>query len=288
MKVKIQHENTYEYENDVFFETHIIKLYPRLAPNQRLLNYNLEISPNPVCTSQYISSEGNIMTQTWFRELSQTLKITSSFEMEIFEHNPFEFFTHPINLGFPFEYSEDLRKTLSANLIKSSISSYELKNHIDYLEENSGKNAINFLSMLASDIHNHYTYQVREIGAPNHPELTFLSKEGSCRDFAVLFIEACRLKGLAARFVSGYRIDNESKNNVDLHAWAEVYIPGGGWKGYDPTIGLAVDKSYIALTASFDAYHTLPITGTIRGESKKSVFTTNMSAEVCLRACSSI
>jgi transglutaminase-like putative cysteine protease len=84
---------------------------------------------------------------------------------------------------------------------------------------------------------------------------------GSCRDFTVLFMEACRAVGLAARFVSGYEEGDSTVLERDLHAWAEVYIPGGGWRGFDPTHGLAVADRHVALVASAFPQFTAPVTG---------------------------
>ena len=92
----------------------------------------------------------------------------------------------------------------------------------------------------------------------------------------MLFIEICRQKGLAARFVSGYKYNKNSREKYYLHAWAEVYIPGGGWRGFDPTAGIAVDEHYIPLAASYNPNNTTPILGHTRGNNIKANFETNI------------
>ena len=95
-------------------------------------------------------------------------------------------------------------------------------------------------------------------------------RQGACRDFAVLFIDACRCVGLAARFVSGYQDAYRSMGKRDLHAWAEVYLPGAGWRGYDPTRGLAVADHHVAVAAAADPQNAAPVTATYRGRQRRS------------------
>ena len=90
-------------------------------------------------------------------------------------------------------------------------------------------------------------------------------QEGSCRDLAVLFCAACRAVGLAARFVSGYERDASLQENGDLHAWADVYLEGGGWRGYDPSRALAVASTHVAVAAASDPLLASPVSGTFRG-----------------------
>ncbi|MFM7576061.1 MAG: transglutaminase-like domain-containing protein, partial [Microcystaceae cyanobacterium] len=91
--------------------------------------------------------------------------------------------------------------------------------------------------------------------------ITWRNKRGSCRDLTILFMEVCRTMGLAARFVSGYQEGDQATEDWELHAWAEVYLPGGGWRGYDPTHGLAVSDRHIALVASPNPQDCAPVTG---------------------------
>jgi transglutaminase-like putative cysteine protease len=104
-------------------------------------------------------------------------------------------------------------------------------------------------------------------------------RQGACRDLAVLFIDACRCVGLAARFVSGYQDAYRSMGKRDLHAWAEVYLPGAGWRGYDPTRGLAVADHHVAIAAAADPQNTAPVTATYRGSNVEAELITEVSIE---------
>src|SRR5262249_17936328 len=104
-------------------------------------------------------------------------------------------------------------------------------------------------------------------------------RQGACRDLAVLFIDACRCLGIAARFVSGYQEGYGSTAKQDLHAWAEVYLPGAGWRGYDPTHGLAVADRHGAVAAAPDPLNAAPVTATYRGDNVTSEMNTQVSVE---------
>ena len=124
---------------------------------------------------------------------------------------------------------------------------------------------IPFLMRLVKTIHEEFDYQQREDGHPYSPEYFFTKKNGSCRDFTVFAMALCRELGIASRYVSGYFF-SESENEPDiLHAWMEVYLPGGGWRGYDPTHGLACYNHHIPLCASHLPQETLPVIGSYRG-----------------------
>jgi transglutaminase-like putative cysteine protease len=123
---------------------------------------------------------------------------------------------------------------------------------------------ISFLTELNAQIHRECQYQIRETGAALPPGVTWSQRSGSCRDYAVLFAEACRAVGLAARFVSGYQEGDPDRRDRHLHAWAEVYLPGGGWRGFDPTQHAAVGDHYIALVASPLSTYTAPLSGSIK------------------------
>ena len=112
-----------------------------------------------------------------------------------------------------------------------------------------------------------FVYEFRPSGAPNQPQETLASKRGSCRDWAILYMAAARAVGLAARFVSGYYFD-EKPELAELHAWVEVYIPGGGWRGFDPSLGLACYGHHIALATGASAAVTAPIQGTFKGDAR--------------------
>jgi len=277
MKIKVSHQNIYEYDSQVFLESHTIRLCPRNEPSQMINSFEIEIEPKPVCQTQYLDTEGNIIIQAWFSELTNSLKITTNFEVETHRANPFDFYTDPIDLKFPFKYQSS--EALHPYLKKQTLKAASLKDFIDDLEQKSNGNIFTFLTFLNQQINQLCKYKIREDGAPYSPDKTFSIKEGSCRDVAVLFIEVCRQKGIAARFVSGYRYSETNQEDYHLHAWAEAFIPGGGWRGFDPTEGIAIDENYITLVASFAPQNTLPIAGTTRSKNAASTFISKITLD---------
>ena len=158
--------------------------------------------------------------------------------------------------------------------------SLSVKAFSDSLANKTENDILTFLIELTGEIYNTFTYEKREKGEPYSPEFTLKTKTGSCRDLAVLFMECCRYQGFASRFVSGYRIDKDSIENTDLHAWCEVFIEGAGWKGFDPSMGLAVTNEYFTLSSSYSSFITLPIIGSYRSNYSFSELKTLINAEI--------
>ena len=123
-------------------------------------------------------------------------------------------------------------------------------------------------------------HAIRDDGPPLAPEVTLERGEGSCRDLAVLFCAACRSVGIPARFVSGYEREAALQDKAHMHAWAEVYLSGGGWRGYDPSQGLAVYTAHVAVAAAADPRLAAPVSGSFRGSAGVSMeFTIQMRVE---------
>ena len=140
----------------------------------------------------------------------------------------------------------------------------------------AGRETIPFLTLLAEEIYRRLEYMLREHGDPWTPEETLINGKGSCRDSAMLFIDICRSVGIDARFVSGYCISDAAEGG-DMHAWAEVYLPGAGWRGFDPSRGLSVNDDYIAVAAGQLSQDAAPTFGSFRGEAVSS-----MDAEISI------
>jgi len=153
----------------------------------------------------------------------------------------------------------------------------EVRNFAESLAAECGWQTIPFLSALNQRLFANTRQVTREVGAPHAAETTLRDGEGSCRDLAVVFCAACRALGLAARFVSGYERDASLQENGDLHAWAEIYLEGAGWVGYDPSRALAVAASHVAVAAASDPLLAAPVSGTYRGAaSAKMEFSISM------------
>ena len=181
--------------------------------------------------------------------------------------NPFNYVLEPWAVCLPLDYPRSLFTSLTSylgppeqmlNVGDGSIAelALDLARQVDY-------NTVSFLGHLNQTIYERCEYELRPTGVPHPPHQTWRHKRGSCRDFVVLFMAACRAVGLAARFVSGYE-KGDPDLEKHLHAWAEVYLPGAGWRGYDPTLGLVVCDRHIALCANVWPEYTTPVLGTHR------------------------
>jgi transglutaminase-like putative cysteine protease len=140
-----------------------------------------------------------------------------------------------------------------------------------------GSMTMDFLLGTTLYIHDQFTKTVRHEGPPHSPDQTLNMQKGSCRDLAVLLIEIFRNAGFAARFTSGYKIHHDEGMEHELHAWVEVYVPGAGWYGLDPSTGLTAGNDHIAVSSGIHSFHTMPVTGTFRGAA-----TSHMSTDILI------
>ena len=151
--------------------------------------------------------------------------------------------------------------------LRSALAPYLGASHseavLDFVRPIARAEPLDFLGELNRMIFEGFAYQVRDQGPAEPPETTLAARSGSCRDLAVLFCAACRSVGIPARFVSGYEASEHER--PDMHAWAEVYLQGGGWRGYDPSQGFAVADSHVAVAAAADPRLAAPVSGTYRG-----------------------
>lgn len=191
--------------------------------------------------------------------------------------NPFNFIvTDPAALTLPLEYESQLARALSIYRDRDS-DQPQLAAFAQEMLQASKHATIPFLTFLAEQIYQRLAYMLREHGDPWTSTETLKQGKGSCRDFAILFIDVCRSVGVAARFVSGYCIGDAAAGG-DMHAWAEVYLPGAGWRGFDPSRGLSIDDDYVAVAVGEISQQAAPTFGSYRGEAESS-----MDAEISMR-----
>lgn len=269
MKYTITHSTTYTYDGSVFLNPHVLRLQPRSDGFQRLTQYDLKITPAPQGQNSLLDVEGNLLTRCWWGDVPiQTLQVIATSEVETLCDNPFNYILESWATRLPFDYptalSEHLQPYLTPTHLGSLASDPAATNLAQEIAHSVNWNPIHFLGELNQRIYRRMRYQVREEGDPQPPSITWTQQSGTCRDFVVLFMAACRAVGLAARFVSGYEEGDPAYEQM-LHAWAEVYLPGAGWRGYDPTMGLVVGDRHIAIAASEWPRYAAPITGTHRG-----------------------
>jgi transglutaminase-like putative cysteine protease len=248
----------------VHLAPHTFRLRPRTDATQRLGTYDLFITPTPIGRTECLDHDGNVTLHVWFEQTTDELNVESRFCVETFRDNPFDFLL-PGGAGMlPFRYSRPLDLILEPYRIDSGIAE-PVRRFAHGLAQSVNQDTLSFLVALNRQIFESCKQVVRIEGPPWPSSQTLTAREGSCRDVAVLFCDACRVMGLAARFVSGYERSAAGPDAAHMHAWAEVYLPGGGWRGFDPSRGLAVTDSHVAVAAAFDSELASPISGTYFG-----------------------
>jgi transglutaminase-like putative cysteine protease len=273
MRYKIFHTTTYRYAQTVSLMPHILRLRPRCDVMQKLLTFQLDIDPKPVNLSQMVDLDGNAIAKVWFDHPTHHLTVQAGSEVKTCCENPFDYLLEPwatqLPIDYPASYLTQLQSYLNsgqayAQSIGQSVCDPIAMQLAQEVRHDSQDLVVAFLGNLNQRLYEECRYLLREEGAPMPAGLTWSGKQGSCRDITVLFMEVCRAVGIAARFVSGYQEGDPDSTERHLHAWAEVYLPGAGWRGYDPTHGLAVSDRHIAIAASALPIYTAPITGKLK------------------------
>lgn len=266
MLLKITHHTRYHYSLPVFLEPFTVRLRPRSDASQTLRDYRIEVSPSPSGITHCLGLYGNNTETIWFDGLHENMLIEVQALVETHRGNPFDFFvTDPSALTLPLKYEPHSAGVLAHYLARDGGHPL-LAAFVQEMMDAAKHETIPFLTILAETIYQRLEYMLREHGDPWKPEETLKQGKGSCRDFAMLFIDICRSAGIAARFVSGYCLGDDAANSGDMHAWAEVYLPGAGWRGFDPSRGLSVNDDYVAVAAGQLSQDAAPTLGSFRGE----------------------
>ena len=268
MFLRLTHVTRYDYSQPVAFAPHALYLRPRETPRQRLHDFKLDITPAPrrIATSD---AEDNALDWAWFSpELTATrLEFRSEFMVETLDTNPFDFFLKPSALKFPFIYDDAERYALAPCLaLPRGCDSTQLRAWFADHLPTPPADTTTLLTALNSAVHASLAYTRRDEPGIQTPTETLSLRSGSCRDYAVFLIAVCRHLGLAARFVSGYLHEPpapgiQNPNSPTMHAWAEIYLPGAGWRGLDPTRGIFCDDAFVAVAHTSLAESVNPIQG---------------------------
>jgi transglutaminase-like putative cysteine protease len=267
MRIAVQHTTVYHYDSPVYQEPHTFRLRPRDDGAQRLLSFQLSILPEPSGRAECLDQDGNVVVEAWFGGMLERMEVRSGFEMETLRENPFDFhLAMPGMATLPLVYPEPLASAVVPYL--GGIGCGPVREFARGIAKAAGWNTLAFLNTLNQRLCDDTSKVIRDQGAPFAPDVTLASREGSCRDLAVLFVAACRSVGIPARFVSGYEREAALQETAHMHAWAEVYLAGGGWRGYDPSQGLATYTAHVAVAAAADSRLAAPISGTFRGAAK--------------------
>jgi transglutaminase-like putative cysteine protease len=287
MLFNIEHVTNYRFSRPVFLEPHQFRFQPRNDPAQRLLRFDLAIEPAPAGTTQSLDADGNLVTMAWFNDLHTEMSIRATSEVETLRENPFDYLLTPENRRLPIGYQPWEQVQLAAACRRANVPTTcdPVRELAEKLRDAAGNELVSFLTRLSTTIYDRFQ-RVRRDSGPAWPAATTMEqRQGACRDLAVLFMDACRSLGIAARFVSGYQEGFGTPgalgdNERDLHAWAEVYLPGAGWRGYDPTHGLAVADHHVAIAAAPDPANAAPVTATYRGDNVSAELHAEVSIEV--------
>lgn len=267
MLLSIDHNTTYSYGKKVVLTPHIVRLRPRDGGGQMTHMFSLKTDPPEAGRSVNSDLDGNTTVTLWFTDECDSLAINTHCVVETLRENPFDFIVSDVRfLDLPMQYPSEQKAALRPYLAvskKTALAVSPLRETI--LSQTMGRTT-DFALSLCEHIHDNFPHVAREQGGPWSAERTLREKRGSCRDLVELFAAVCRSVGLACRHVSGYALSARRKKGDELHAWAEVYIPGGGWRGYDPSSGLAVSDRHVAVASGATHGLIAPVSGSFYGD----------------------
>ncbi len=271
--VALNHVTHYRYDRLISLSPQIVRLRPAPHTRTRILAYSLRVEPAEHFINWQQDPQSNFLARLTFPERTRELHLTVDLVAEMAVLNPFDFFLEPYAQQFPFAYEPGEQRELAPYLAR--LPSTRL--FAGYLESIPRKSpsVVDFLVDLNLRLSRDVRYLIRMQPGVQTPEETLEKASGSCRDSAWLLVQLLRHLGLAARFVSGYLIqltpdvkalDGPSgppADFTDLHAWCEVYLPGAGWIGLDPTSGLLAGEGHIPLACTPEPSAAAPVTGLV-------------------------
>ena|SRR5215831_11338537 len=266
-RLSINHLTEYTYASPVTLGPHQLLLRPREGHDVRIQSSRLDISPAAVIKWHRDVFDNSVAVAT-FTDPADRLTIASEVAIEHYEESPLDFRVADYALNYPFLYTTEERVDLLPYQQLAYPNDHDaLRDWTEGLGLAQGPvETYALLDRMNRSIAGHFTYCVREEPGVQSPSQTLSERRGSCRDYAALFIEACRYLGLASRFVSGYlHAPSTAAGSAATHAWAEVYLPGPGWKGFDPTSGEVTGTNHIAVAVARHPETVPPVSGTFTG-----------------------
>jgi uncharacterized protein (DUF2126 family)/transglutaminase-like putative cysteine protease len=288
IKASIYHLTHYKYDRPVRLSPQIIRLKPAAHSKTKVISHSLKVSPTNHFVNLQQDPYGNYLARYVFPDPVTELKIEVDLVADMTVYNPFDFFVEEEAEQWPFRYAEDLSEDLKIYMTPEPVGP-RLSAFMETVDR-SRKRTIDMVVGLNARLQKEIGYVIRMEPGVQMPEETLGLAKGSCRDSSWLLVQILRNLGFAARFVSGYLIqltpdlkalDGPSGTEhdfTDLHAWAEVYLPGAGWIGLDPTSGLLTGESHIPLAATPHYRNAAPISGGFSGDPEtKSDFAFDMS-----------
>ena len=273
IRVSLKHETKYKYSKPISLGPQLVRLRPAAHCRMPILSYSLDVKPEKHFINWQQDPYGNWIARFVFPEKTDHFSLKVGLVADIDIINPFDFFIDDEGKNFPFEYPEWLNASLAPYLEKKPQG--KLFNNLLKKFSNVKMDTVGFVVDLNAYLQSQLNYLIRMDAGVQTPDETLEKGSGSCRDFAWLQVQLLRHLGLAARFVSGYSIqlkpdvksiDGPSGVNedvTDLHAWAEVYLPGAGWLGLDATSGMVAGEGYIPLACTSEPLNAAPVSGSL-------------------------
>lgn len=251
MRFDVRHETTYRYSAPVRLGDHVLRMTPR-AEGVQALSHDVQVIPAPTSRQEACDSWGNPILRLGFSGETHLLQITSRFTCDVPLAPP-----PPAGLlPLPWTPLPGMETWLGTGEDPTVVA------YAGALAREAGGDVVRFLDRLTQDLYTRTDRQIRIEGHAQSAAETLASATGACRDLSVLFMAACRSQGLPARFASGYQARAEAVDGRrHLHAWPEVWLPGAGWTGYDPTHGTITTDGHVALAVAPSQADTMPVEG---------------------------
>ena len=272
MRARLIHSLDYRYTEPVLLGPHRFCLKPRGHGFQRLLDFRLDIAPEPTTFYPLVAASGDEILRARFSGATERFVVRALSVVETQMAPRLQACLEGAEPELPYPVGHlngDLAGALGGWLPNGQHDPAA----VDLAQEalmGSDQRALLFLSQLIEIIQDRVKYTQRHVGPAWPAGRTLKERVGSCRDLAMLMIESCRCVGLPARFVSGYHLLEPKPRRYDLHAWAEVYLPGAGWRGFDPSGKGAIDDRYVVLATSSRPPLTAAVTGSFSGPDEVS------------------
>lgn len=276
-RIEVTHLTEYQFAHVVTLKPHRLLIRPREGHDIRIQSSSLEIFPaHEVRWARDVFN--NSVATVNFKEPADRLSIFSRVIIEHYDEAPLDFIVEEYAVNYPFRYppreETDLLPYLKPNFPKQR---EIIKDWLKKIDIGTSIETYVLLQRMSKWLNANINYTIREEPGVQSPCMTLDSNSGSCRDYATLFIEACRQLGLASRFVSGYVLAPSTEyGNATTHAWAEVFLPGPGWKGFDPTSGELTGSHHIATAVSRHPETVPPVSGSFVGNEQQPRLTVNV------------
>lgn len=269
----VRHLTVYRYSKPVGLGEHRMMFRPRESHDLRLLKTKLEITPAPATLRWVHDVFDNSVAVATFDTSTSELRFDSTVTLEHVETTVPDYPLEDYSKTYPFRYSEDDLLNLGCALVHHYPSDPVRRWASQFVDRSGATGTMSLLRSMTLGIKNDFLYTRRSEKGVQSPTETLESRRGSCRDFAVLMMEAVRSLGLAARFVSGYIFVPDTGNDDDqdpvgggaTHAWMQTYLPGAGWIDFDPTNSIVGNRNLIRVAVAWDPKEVLPLWGTFIG-----------------------